>query len=89
MHLKVPNFYLGRTDKIRQVGWDENLKRLDHADFFTRAVGVLTSAQDRDFKVLHYPTYFNRNYMQHKNDTQRDSLVLHHKYHRVQDGGDG
>lgn len=82
VHLKVPNFYLGRTEKIRLVGWDKNLKRLDHADFFTRAVGVLTSAQDRRFRVLHYPTYFNQTYMERKNDTQRDGLVLHHKYHR-------
>ena len=30
---KTANFWLGRTDRIRQVGWDPRLKRLDHADF--------------------------------------------------------
>ncbi len=82
VHLKVPNFYIGRTDRIRLVGWYDKLKRLDHADFFTRAVGVLTSVQDRSFQVLHYPTYFNKTYMKHKNDTHHDGVVLTHRYHR-------
>ncbi len=80
VHLKVPNFYIGRTDSVRRVGWDDNLKRMDHADFFSRAVGVLTCVQDSSFKVLHYPTYFNKNYMERKNDNQHDAMVLHHKY---------
>ncbi len=82
VHLKVPNFYIGRTERIRLVGWDNKLKRLDHADFFTRAVGVLTSVQNTAFKVLHYPTYFNRLYMERKNDNFHDSVILQHKYYR-------
>ena len=82
VHLKVPNFYIGRTDKIRLVGWDNQLKRLDHADFFTRAVGVLTAVQNPEFKVLHYPTYFSKQYLEKRNDTQRDKMILHHKYRR-------
>ncbi len=82
VHAKVPNFYMGRTEKIRLVGWDDNLKRVDHADFFTRAVGVLVAVQNRRFKVLHYPTYFNKKYMDKKNDLHRDSVILAHKYRR-------
>jgi len=82
VQLKVPNFYIGRTEKIRQVGWDKKLKRLDHADFFTRAVGVLTAVQNPAFKVLHYPTYFSRRYLDKRNDVQHDQIVLHHKYRR-------
>ncbi len=82
VHLKVPNFYIARTDKIRLVGWDNQLKRLDHADFFTRAVGVLTAVQDPSFKVLHYPTYFSRRYLSKSRDTHHDKVVLHHKYRR-------
>jgi glycosyltransferase involved in cell wall biosynthesis len=82
VHLKVPNFYIGRTDRVRLVGWDHNLKRLDHADFFTRAVGVLVTVQDRAFKVLHYPTYFNKVYMERKNDNRHDGIVLSIKYKR-------
>jgi len=85
VQLKVPNFYLARTDKIRLVGWDDKLKRLDHADFFTRAVGVLTAVQNSKFKVLHYPTYFSKRYLEKRNDIAHDKMVLHHKYrHRSQ-----
>lgn len=80
--LKVPNFYVGRTDKIRLVGWDDKLKRLDHADFFSRAVGVLTAVQNPKFKVLHYPTYFSKQYLEKRNDIQHDKFILHHKYRR-------
>ncbi|MEH6590023.1 MAG: glycosyltransferase [Halioglobus sp.] len=77
---KVPNFYLGRTGKVREVGWDEALKRIDHADFFTRAVGRLVSVQDICFKVLHYPTYFDRRYMAAKRDVEQDRARLLEKY---------
>lgn len=82
VHLKVPNFYLARTERIRLVGWDDKLKRLDHADFFTRAVGVLTAVQNPAFKVLHYPTYFSKHYLAKRNDIAHDQMVLHHKYRR-------
>lgn len=80
--LKVPNFYVGRTKKIRLVAWDDKLKRLDHADFFSRAVGVLTAVQNPQFKVLHYPTYFSKRYLEKRNDIQHDKFILHHKYRR-------
>ena len=81
VRLKVPNFYIARTERIQLVGWDDKLKRMDHADFFTRAVGVLTSVQNPSFKVLHHPTYFNRRYMKYKSDSHGDSVVLTQKYY--------
>ena len=77
---KVPNFYLGRTAKVREVGWDDALKRIDHADFFTRAVGLLVSVQDISFRVLHYPTYFDRRYMALKRTVEQDRVRLMEKY---------
>ena len=77
---KVPNFYLGRSKRVREVGWDDALKRIDHADFFTRAVGRLVSVQDSGFKVLHYPTYFDRRYMAAKRDVEQDRARLLEKY---------
>ena len=79
---KVPNFYIGRTLKVRKVGWDDHLKRIDHADFFTRAVGVLTSVQDESFSVLHYPTYFNKRYMAKKGEVELDRAWLQEKYYK-------
>ena len=77
---KVPNFYIGRTEKVRQVGCDDELKRVDHADFFTRAVGLLVCVQDVSFRVLHYPTYFDKRYMGVKRDVERDRVRLAKKY---------
>ena len=31
---KVPNLYVARTDKVRSTGWDENIRMMDHQDFF-------------------------------------------------------
>ena len=77
---KVPNFYIGRTEKVREVGWDDSLKRVDHADFFTRAVGVLVCVQDVSFRVLHYPSYFDRRYLGVKRDVEQDRERLRVKY---------
>ena len=38
---KVPNLYVARTDKVRSIGWDENIRMMDHQDFFWRAAGNL------------------------------------------------
>lgn len=31
---KVPNLYVARTDKVREIGWDDNIRMMDHQDFF-------------------------------------------------------
>lgn len=78
---KVANFYIGRTASIRKVGWDERIKRLDHADFFTRAKGVLTTVANDEFQCLHAPTIFDKKYMAIRNDADSDMHVLHTKYY--------
>ncbi|MDM5272541.1 glycosyltransferase [Sulfurovum sp. zt1-1] len=78
---KVANFYIARTDSIRKVGWDLQIKRLDHADFFTRAKGVLLTVFDPDFKVLHARTPFDREYMSKRLDVHEDRLLLKDKYY--------
>lgn len=78
---KVANFYIGRTDSIKELGWDNNIKRLDHADFFTRAKGVLLTVFNPDFKVLHAQTPYNKNYMKKRNDYKSDKKLLYEKYY--------
>jgi glycosyltransferase involved in cell wall biosynthesis len=87
MHVqdKVANFYVGRTESVRRVGWDERIKRLDHADFFTRAKGTLVTVFNGEFKVLHAQTPFNKNYMEKRNDYGDDKKLLYEKYYC--DGG--
>jgi glycosyltransferase involved in cell wall biosynthesis len=79
---KVPNFYIGKTDRIKLVGWDPNLKRLDHADFFTRAKGVLTTVFNSNLKCLHAQNPFDTIYMTKRNNFDRDRIVLNLKYYQ-------
>jgi len=37
----VHNFFLAKTDSVRQILWDEKLKLIEHTDFFFRARGKL------------------------------------------------
>ena len=73
---KVANFYLARTDRLRRVGWTPELRRIDHADFFTRALGVLVSVFDPAFRCLHAQTPFDRHYMSHRTDDHSDRAIL-------------
>ena len=82
VHDKVANFYIARTESIRKVGWDPTIKRLDHADFFTRAKGILTTVFDPDLKVLHARTPFDKAYMGKRLDLEEDRKILWDKYYR-------
>lgn len=78
---KVPNFYIARTERLKLVGWDRRIKRLDHADFFTRAKGTLVSVVNRQLKVLHAQTPHNRSYMLKRYDLKQDRAILKMKYY--------
>lgn len=58
---KVPNFFIGRTEAVRAVGWTDELKVMEHNEFFTRAHGVLTTVSDPRLRVLHAKNPFDRN----------------------------
>ncbi|HEY3804323.1 MAG TPA: glycosyltransferase [Kofleriaceae bacterium] len=73
---KVANFYVARTERLRLVGWDAALRRIDHADFFTRALGVLVSVFDRELRALHAQTPFDAAYMKHRLDVAHDRALL-------------
>lgn len=73
---KVANFYIARTAAVRAVGWTPQLRRVDHADFFTRALGVIVSVFDRELRAFHAQTPFDDAYMAYRNDISRDLLVL-------------
>lgn len=80
---KVANFYIARTERLRLVGWDETLKRLDHADFFSRAKGVLVTVFNKDFKVLHAQTPYNEVYMSKRFSIEDDQKRLYEKYYAL------
>jgi hypothetical protein len=79
---KVANFFLGRTERLRLVDWDPALKRMEHADFFARSQGVLTSVHNPTLKCLHAGTPFDAAYMAHRLDVTGDAVVLQARYGR-------
>jgi glycosyltransferase involved in cell wall biosynthesis len=80
---KVANFFIARTERIRLVGWDAKLKRVDHADFFTRAKGILTTVFNEKMKCLHARTPFDTAYMEKREDITDDLLILGYRYSRA------
>jgi hypothetical protein len=77
---KVPNFFLARRDRLPLVGWDPQLKRVDHADFFTRAFGVLTTVLNPRLACFHARTPFDREYMRSRLDVTADGEILAARY---------
>lgn len=77
---KVPNFFLARTASVKAVGWDPSLRRLDHADFFTRARGRLVTAMWDGWQILHCRDPFDDAYLRFRNDVAADRLILARRY---------
>lgn len=77
---KVPNFFVARTESLRRVGWDSRLKRVEHADFFTRARGVLVTGLLPTFSCFHAQTPFDAVYMKRREDDAADRELLEARY---------
>lgn len=60
---KVQNYFIGRTEQVKNVLWNEKLKTLEHTDFFTRAKGKLVTAYRSDILILHAKTPFDIAYL--------------------------
>lgn len=49
----IPNFFAARTQALRRVRWDPELKLSEHVDFFARAKGVLGVAYCPEAVITH------------------------------------
>ena len=65
---KVANFYVARTERLRLVGWDPHIKRVEHAEFFTRARGVLATVYNEHLQCFHAQTFYDAHYMARRTD---------------------
>jgi len=63
----VLNFFMAKTDKVRDIGWDDRLKLGEHEKFFLQAKekGLLITCLN-DVKVEHYPIAVD-DYEQYRN----------------------
>ena len=73
---KVPNLYVARTEKVRSIGWDENIRMMDHQDFFWRAAGNLVSVIALGTAVFHYHNPFQRHYQKYRQDVEEDKNYI-------------
>ena len=77
---KPPNIFLARTDKIREVGWDDNIRMMDHKEFFIRAAGNLVATVAIDTVVFHCHNPFDRKYQHYRQDVDGDRAYIRKKY---------
>ena len=77
---KVPTFYVARTRRLGLVGWDPELRMVDHADFFTRALGTLVTVRNPELKCLHARTPFDARYMAKRMDLESSFRRLDEVY---------
>ncbi len=73
---KVPNIFLARTESIFKVGWDDNIRMIDHHDFFFRAAGVLVSTISLTSIVFHNHNFFSPKYNSYRSDCKGDILYI-------------
>lgn len=73
---KVSNAYLARTESIRKIGWDNNIRMIDHHDFFYRAAGILVSVLSLDSVLFHNHNFFSPHYNRYRSDWKGDAAYL-------------
>lgn len=79
---KTPNCFIARTDKVREVGYDDNIRMIDHNEFFYRAAGNLVSVLDLTCFVLHYHNCFDRHYQRYRSDFKGDIEYIKRKWEK-------
>lgn len=64
---KVQNYFIGRTETVRALGWNEIYKLQEHTEFFTRARGKLVTVYLKSMRVLHVKYPFDLEYLAYRN----------------------
>lgn len=73
---KPPNIFIARTDAIRKVGYDKNIRMIDHHEFFLRAAGNIVSAFAPQSFVFHRHDISDKNYLKYRSDYQGDKEYI-------------
>lgn len=82
---KPPNIFIARTEKIRLIGYDDNIRMIDHNEFFYRAAGKIVSVLDISSFVFHNRNIFNRNYQKYRSDIDGDIVYIRKKHNKLKD----
>ena len=76
---KVPQVFVARTNSILSVGYDDNIRMIDHHEFFFRAAGNIVSVLATDSFVFHRHNSFDRNYAKYRYDIAEDKQYIRTK----------
>uniref|UniRef100_A0A8C4CCY5 Glycosyltransferase 2-like domain-containing protein n=1 Tax=Denticeps clupeoides TaxID=299321 RepID=A0A8C4CCY5_9TELE len=78
----VVNFFLARTDSVRKVGFDPQLRRVAHSEFFMDGLGKLMVASCNGFAVGHQTRQKNAKYdgFRHPGQTDTEFKLAHHYF---------
>lgn len=76
---KSSNTFVARTDKLKEIGYDDNIRMIDHNEFFYRAAGNIVSVLDKSAYVLHYRNRFDMHYNKYRSDYEGDRIYIQNK----------
>lgn len=77
---KSVNIFLARTEKIRNVGWDDNIRMIDHNEFFYRAAVKIVSVMSQNTVIFHRHNPFDKHYFKYRNDYYGDLAYIRKKH---------
>ena len=78
---KPTNIYLVRTNSLRKVGYDPNIRMIDHHEFFYRAAGQIVCAQDPKAYVFHCHNHFEgKDYSTYRSHSSGDAAYIAKKH---------
>ena len=78
--MKGPQVYVARTDRLRQVPYDEKIRMVDHRDFFSSASGRLVFVSAPQLVAFHARTPFAQVYTSYREDVSADLAYLTGKW---------
>ena len=78
---KSPNIFIARTEKMKEIGYDDHIRMIDHNEFFYRAAGHLVSALSPVSYVFHDHNRFNEAYQKYRADVDGDRRYIARKMH--------
>lgn len=82
---KVPNIFIARTEKVKEIGYDDNIRMIDHNEFFYRAAGNLVAVLDTSCFVIHYHNRYDMNYQRYRRDILGDKMYIYEKMRKAKD----
>ena len=80
---KAANCFVARTESVRRVGYDPNIRMIDHHEFFWRAAGRIVCVQDPKSYVYHCHNWFDWRYRTYREDTAGDEAYIRAKHARA------